>query len=174
MPPLARVRAGYGQDLVAVAGSLFPAAEVVAVEQEDPAVLALLGQDVRIGGRAERQPDRPASAQVLIARVERGRVGGAEEVLCRQRPIRVRGQPHHRLRELAWRAVTGALGRGDAVTRGEEDPPWPVGHKPAATLPDSGLVVADAGLVGPQRRGDRALRNVYARHVTGVGLMVTV
>ena len=67
--------------LVPADGVLLAAAEVVAVEQVQPSVLARLGDDVRVGARAEREPDRAAGTEVIVARVELGRVRRAEEVL---------------------------------------------------------------------------------------------
>ena len=62
--------------------------------------------------------------------------------------------------------------RGDPVAGGEEDPAGPVRHQSRAALPDARLVVGHPRLVGPQ--GEGARREVDARHVPGVGLLVAV
>src|SRR5581483_8510018 len=58
------------------------------------------------------------------------------------------------------------------VAGGEKNSPGSVGYQAAAGLPDPGLVVGDAGLIGPQRA--RVGRDVEAKHVARVGLHVAV
>ena len=61
MTPLSLVWPRLADDKIAVARALLTAAEVVAVEQEYPAVLARLDQEMRVvRWVAECEPDRPA------------------------------------------------------------------------------------------------------------------
>ena len=103
------------------------------------------------GGGAHGEADRPAGAEVEVAVVEGGGVCRAEEILRGQRAVGLLRQPDDRFGELTGRRIPGSRRRGDAVARGGEDPAGTVRHQPATTLPDAGLVVGHAGLVGPQR-----------------------
>ena len=164
---------GNGADLGQVLVGRVTATQVVPVQQVDHLALARLHHDVRIGAGAEREPGRSAGPEVAVALVEAGRVARAEEVLCLQRPVRLRLQPDHRLGQLARRTAARALRRGDAVTRGDEDPPGPVGHDPAAAVPDAALLVGYPDIVRPERGGAGAA-HIPAGHVAVVGVVVTV
>ena len=140
---------------VTPAGPLLEAAHVGRVDQEEPAVLPHLHQELGMGGGAEvgrGQGDGAARAEVLVVGVEGGRVAGREELGRGQRTGGTHRQADEGFRKRRrWVVRRGGLG-GHAVAGGQDDVVRTEGDEAAAALPDAGfrvLVGADARLVAP-------------------------
>ncbi len=159
--PHALERTGHAHHVVDALRSLPAPAEVVAVEQEHPPVLAVLYEQVGMGGGAKPvgQGQRTARAEVGVILVQRRGVHRGEEVLRRELAVSTDTKSDHGLRKLAGHARAGP-GRGrHSVTGREDDSSRPVRDQATAALPDTPADIAAGSLAGPHRgqlRGRRA------------------